>query len=81
MHLKLPSPLLSKEEMLGYVAKSRLRLVDFEDFTKFIIPGYKIINRKCAEEDPEMKVFTYPIVGHAFMEGKLAYNIYYLALE
>ena len=80
-HLKMPHSLLTNEEILGHFKKADLDLVEFEDATKFIIPGYKIMTRECKKRDPNMEVLTYPLVGTAFMEGLLAYVYYCLKIK
>ena len=80
-HMKMSYPILNKEEMLEKISKSPLQLTLFQDFTKYVIPGYNIIIRKCEEKDPNMKVLTHPIVGEAFKKGELAYVIYHLKLS
>ncbi|XP_063684383.1 uncharacterized protein LOC134818674 [Bolinopsis microptera] len=80
-HLKRPHPILTKDNVLDLFKKTGLDLVDFEDATKFIIPGYKIMTRECKKRDPNMEVLTYPLVGEAFMEGLLAYVYYCLKIK
>ena len=80
-HLKMPHPLLTKEEVLAGFEKVGLDLVEFQDTTEYIIPGYKVMTRICKRRDPDMEVLTYPLVGTAFMEGLLAYVCYSLKLS
>ena len=80
-HLKMPHPILTKDHVIDHFKKAGLDLVDFEDATKFIIPGYKIMTRECKKRDPNMEVLTYSLVGTALMEGLLAYVHYCLKIK
>jgi len=81
IHLKIDFPLANKKEILEEVERSRFKLTGFEDMTKYVIPGYKVIEKECRKRDPELKTLTYPLKGKAMMEGKISYVIYQLMLK
>jgi cyclopropane fatty-acyl-phospholipid synthase-like methyltransferase len=80
-HLKMEYPLLNKEEILKEVERSRLQLTEFEDLTKYVIPGYTIMEKECRKRDPEMRELTYPKMGKAMREGKISFVAYYMKLK
>ncbi|XP_063682109.1 uncharacterized protein LOC134816979 [Bolinopsis microptera] len=80
-HLKLPHPILTKEEVFRMIEKSKLDLAGFVDATDTIIPGYKIMERECRKRDPDLTSLTYPRMGRGFMTGLLACVYYHLKLQ
>jgi len=81
IHLKLPYAIATKKKVLSAIDNSRLKLTDFEDFTRFILPGFKIISEESAKRDPKMEILKFELVREAFQEGKLAYIIYFCELK
>ena len=80
-HMKLFHPMLNKDEMLEKISHSYLQITSLQDFTKYVMPQYRVIIRKCEELDPEIKVLTFPLIGQAFIKGELAYLVYNLKLK
>ena len=80
-HIKLGFPLLTRQEMVEGVHRSKLKLTGLEDNTQYVIPGYKVMERECRKRDPELKQLTFPLWGRGLMGGKIENIIYRLKLQ
>ena len=80
-HMKMEYPIRSREDVLERMRNSRLALTEFQDFTPYIVPGYKIMERECRKRDPNMEFLTFPLLGKAFMDGTMSYVYYCLELQ
>ena len=81
IHLKMKFPIRPKIDVFQRFENSKLELTEYSDFTKYIIPGYKVMERECKKRDPELKKLTYPLLGKAFMNGTVSYVYYILRLQ